>query len=100
MSAVAESKRENTICPGRESTDQCLLNRRNITLTGKDIRRGKQNKYMDCIGSGVNKAKYLTRAIKDQVANSDGTFHMHRQDMLEGSISLQRCRGINRISSK
>ena len=98
QAAVAEKKRENTIWSGCDSIDQWLLTRRNIT--GMGLWGGRQNNYIDCKGigsSGVNKAKFITRAIKEQASNSDGTFNMLRPERPE---SLPKCRGINRLSSK
>ena len=86
---MAESKRENTI--HKDSIDKWLLNRRN--KPGEEIMRGMQNNYKICPGtgaSGASKAKYLTRAIQDQVSNSDGTFNMLRQEKPESSRNRQR----------
>ena len=83
-----------------EGIDQWLLNRRNIT----GMEEGEGGRIIkDCLGtgtSGVNKPEYLTRAIKDQVSNSDDTFNMQGPERPESSRNLHRYRGINRLSSK
>ena len=70
--------------------DQWLLSRRNIT----GIEEVEGTRIINvCLGtglSGVNKHKYLTRAIQDQVSNSDGTFNMLRQEKPESSRNRQR----------